>query len=144
MKQAYLKCFLALLAGSCVTLIAPMMAIPTPVNTTPVTSNYNRYMKIGYAATTKRNYKEALTNFRNAPKLRPNDKYALRATDNISRYATALRGNIITYIPRNTGSPNDRFSQRITSSQTGRSRLFICSKWHLVRCSSNPLPSTSI
>jgi hypothetical protein len=33
MKKADLKCFSALLAGSCVTLIAPMMAIPTQVHT---------------------------------------------------------------------------------------------------------------
>jgi hypothetical protein len=33
----------------------------------------------------------------------------LQAIDNISRYATALRGNIITYVPRNTGSPHDRY-----------------------------------
>ncbi len=110
MKQAYLKWFSALLASSCVTFIAPAIAsIPTPVNTAQVTSSYDRYMRIGYAATTKRNYKEALTNFRKALKLRPNDKYALRAIDNVSRYAIALRGNIITYVPRNTGSPNDRY-----------------------------------
>ena len=109
MKQAYLKCFSALLAGSCVTFVAPVMAIPTPVNTAQVTSNYDRYMKIGYAATTKRKYKEALTNFRKALKVRPNDKYALRAIDNVSRYAAALRGSIITYVPRNIGSPNDRY-----------------------------------
>lgn len=108
MKQTYLKCFSALLAGGFVMSIAPAISIPTRVYTAQVTSSYDRYMRTGYAATTKRNYKTALTNFRNALKLRPKDKYALQAIDNVSKYAAALRGNIITYIPRNTGSPNNR------------------------------------
>ncbi len=110
MKRAYLKYFSAFLVGSCFAPIVPIRAsIPTSTTIAQTAFAYDKYMRIGYAATTKRNYKTALISFRNALKLRPRDKYALQAINNVSKYAAALRGNIITYVPRNTGSPNNRY-----------------------------------
>ena len=109
MNRAYLKYCFVFLLGSCLTAIIPVKAsIPTPVTIAQATSTYNSYMKKGYIATAKRQYYNALVSFRNALKLRPNDKYALRAIENVSLYAKVLRGDGIDYIPRNTGSPENR------------------------------------
>jgi tetratricopeptide (TPR) repeat protein len=108
MNRAYLKYFSVFLVGSCLTVIVPVKAsIPTPIIISKA-ATYNSYMKKGYTATAKRDYKTALTNFRNALQLRPNDRYALRAISNVSLYVKVLRGDRFTYVPRNTGSPENR------------------------------------
>ncbi len=108
MKRAYLKYLSAFLVSSCLTPVIPVGAIPTPITTAQAASTYDKYMRIGYAATTRRNYKTALINFRKALQLRPKDRYALQAISNVSLYAKALRGDRITYVPRNTGSPDNK------------------------------------
>lgn len=106
MKRAYLKYFSAFLVASCLSLIVPVMASnSTPVTIAQATSTYNKYMSIGYAATNRRDFKTALINFRRALQLRPKDKYATQAINNVSSYAKALRSSKIAYVPRNTGAP---------------------------------------
>lgn len=106
MKQAYLKYFLAFLVGICPTFIIPAKANIPPSVTIAQAATYDQHMSNGYVATAKRKYKSALINFRQALSLRPNDRYALQAIDNVSRYVNALRSDRI-YVPRNTGAPNN-------------------------------------
>ena len=107
MKRACLKYFSAFLVSSCLLPIVPVMAsISTPITIAQAASTYNKYMSIGYAATNRRDYKTALINFRRALQLRPNNKYAVQAINNVSSYAKALRSSKIAYVPRNTGAPD--------------------------------------
>jgi hypothetical protein len=62
--------------------IAPRIA---QASTTP----YDRYMRQGYRADSKRDYHAALLAFREALKQRPGDRYATRAINNVSRYIEA-------------------------------------------------------
>lgn len=107
MKRAFLKSLPALIVGSCFvpSAIALQTIIPSPLTIAQAASTYDAYMQSGYSATAKRDYEGALVNFRKALGLRPNNKYALQAISNVSKYAEALRGEIVTYIPRNTGAP---------------------------------------
>lgn len=96
---------------SCIGAIALPASIATPVNIAQFRLSYDKYMQIGYAANARRDYKNALINFRKALKLRPGDKYASRAISNVSRYAQALRlGQLYTFVPANRGTPNNRSS----------------------------------
>jgi len=56
-----------------------------------VAGAYNRYMRIGYAATQKRDYQTALINFRRALNERPGDSYATRAISNVQSYIQRSR-----------------------------------------------------
>ena len=101
--------FVFLLCASITPLSLPV-SIATPVNIAQFRLSYDKYMQLGYAANARRNYKNALINFRKALKLRPGDKYATRAISNVSRYAQALRpGQLYTFVPANRGTPNNRF-----------------------------------
>lgn len=54
-----------------------------------ITSDYDRYMRIGYDATEQRDYNTALINFRRALAERPGDPYASQAVRNVSTYLQA-------------------------------------------------------
>lgn len=56
-----------------------------------VDSNYDRFMRIGYAAAQKRDYQTALINFRRALQARPEDTYALQGIQNVSSYISRAR-----------------------------------------------------
>jgi tape measure domain-containing protein len=49
-------------------------------------SEYERFMREGYALNQKRDYQSALINFRRAAEQRPNDQYAARAIQNVTGY----------------------------------------------------------
>jgi hypothetical protein len=62
-------------------------AIPAqPFTQAQATGSYDDYMRQGYRATAKRQYSSARDFFKNALRLRPNDRYADRAVTNVSRY----------------------------------------------------------
>jgi hypothetical protein len=52
----------------------------------PQTSDYDRYMQAGYAATQARDFETALLYFRRALDERPDDSYAEEAIDNVEDY----------------------------------------------------------
>ncbi|PZO35547.1 MAG: hypothetical protein DCF19_23660 [Pseudanabaena frigida] len=54
-------------------------------NKSPNTIKYNTFMKAGYAAYNKKDYKTALTNFKSALSLRPNNVYAVKAIQNTQK-----------------------------------------------------------
>ncbi len=59
---------------------------------TPRETPYDRYMRLGYDETQKRDYQSALINFERALKERPNDYYASQAIRNVSSYIAAKKG----------------------------------------------------
>jgi hypothetical protein len=73
----------------------PLTLAPThPVASAPILqaagNNYNRYMSLGYRATARRDYRNALINFRKALQARKGDRYAASAISNVSRYASRI------------------------------------------------------
>ncbi|NJO63262.1 MAG: hypothetical protein HC836_35095 [Richelia sp. RM2_1_2] len=59
------------------------------------TSAYDRYMARGYAATRSRNYRQALGYFQQALQVRPGDRYARAAINNVQGYINRIsRRNI--------------------------------------------------
>jgi hypothetical protein len=67
--------------------IEQVRAIPAqPFTQAQATASYDDYMRQGYRATAKRQYSSARDFFKNALRLRPNDRYADRAVTNVSRY----------------------------------------------------------
>jgi hypothetical protein len=78
--------FLALLSNGWVS-TEPVRAIPTQsIIQAQANTAYDDYMRQGYRATAKRQYSSARDFFKNALRLRPNDRYADRAVINVSRY----------------------------------------------------------
>lgn len=63
-----------------------------PADQTPKETAYDRYMRLGYDEANQRDYQDALINFNQALKERPNDYYATQATRNISSYIAAKKG----------------------------------------------------
>ncbi|MEC4987870.1 MAG: hypothetical protein SAJ37_03900 [Oscillatoria sp. PMC 1068.18] len=57
-----------------------------PTNNSAAETDYDRYMRIGYAATKQEDYQTALINFRRALAQRPQDPYAIQAIRNVSTY----------------------------------------------------------
>lgn len=105
----WLKYIPAILATICFAPVAPVQAAQAePIYIAQSAANYNRYMRLGYAATARRDYRSALVNFRQALSVRPGNRYALNAIRNVSRYAS--RGRKVAYrrIPGGTGSPGKR------------------------------------
>ncbi|TYQ29315.1 tetratricopeptide repeat protein [Pseudanabaena sp. UWO310] len=51
----------------------------------PNTIKYDAFMKAGYAAYNKKDYKTALSNFKSALELRPNNVYAVKAIQNTEK-----------------------------------------------------------
>lgn len=54
-------------------------------------SQYERFMREGYALTERRDYQSALINFRRALQERPNDRYATEAINNVTGYINRNR-----------------------------------------------------
>ncbi len=108
MKKTYSKYFFALLVSSCITAIVPVQAsLPTPVTIAQATATYSKYMRTGYNATAKRDYKTALINFRKALQLRPNNRYASQAISNVSLYAKAPNSDRTPPAPPTVGAPKN-------------------------------------
>jgi uncharacterized protein HemY len=62
------------------------------VDKSPKETAYDRYMRLGYDETNKRDYQSALINFERALKERPDDYYASQAVRNVSSYIAAQKG----------------------------------------------------
>lgn len=108
-RTPWLKYLPAILATMCFAPVALTQAYPTqPVHIAQSASEYDKYMRDGYAATAKRDYKTALVNFRKAEKIRPGDRYATNAIRNVTEYASRGRPRIARVIPTGTGSPGAR------------------------------------
>ncbi|MCX7592673.1 MAG: DUF928 domain-containing protein [Fischerella sp.] len=66
-------------------------------------SAYDQYMQLGYAEAQKRNYRKALSFFKQAQQVRPGDKYATRAISNVTGYINRNRRPPLVF---NVGNPS--------------------------------------
>ena len=106
--NTWLKYLPAIIAATCLTPMMPIIAAPqSPTVIAQATTAYNTYMRKGYSATAKRDYRNALINFRRALSVRPGDNYATTAIDNVSRYARRGSSKSI-FIASNRGAPGTR------------------------------------
>ncbi len=106
----WLKYLPAILATTCLIPVTPILAAPqAPTLVAQATSQYNKYMRLGYSATAKRDYRTALVNFRRALSARPGDVYATTAISNVSKYARRGKsGRSGGFIASNRGAPGTR------------------------------------
>lgn len=108
-RNSKIKYLSVILASICWATVAVTPAYPTdPVHIAQLGSDYNSYMQQGYTATAKRDYGTALINFRRALKVRPGDRYAQKAIDNVSSYVAKKRGSRISVVPSGVGAPSRR------------------------------------
>ena len=77
----------AIIAATCLTPVIQIIAAPQSPAVVAQGTTYNTYMRLGYSATAKRDYRNALVNFRRALRVRPGDSYATAAVNNVSTYA---------------------------------------------------------
>jgi hypothetical protein len=87
--------------------VAPINSANSAPTSQATAKSYNRYMRLGYRATAKRDYRNALINFRKALEERPGDRYATVAISNVSGYA-ARRERKLVFIPGIKGAPVNR------------------------------------
>lgn len=108
-RHPWLKYLPAILVAASFAPVAPVFATPqAPQSIAQATrSQYNKYMRQGYSATAKRDYRTALVNFRRALKVRPGDAYATTAINNVSKYARRGTSKSI-FIASNRGAPGTR------------------------------------
>ncbi len=108
-RNPWLKYLPAILVTACLTPVGLLLAAPQAptVVAQSTTSQYNKYMRMGYSATAKKNYRNALVNFRRALSLRPGDPYATAAINNVSRYARQGTSKVA-YIASGIGAPGRR------------------------------------
>jgi hypothetical protein len=112
--------------------IEPTHAIAAPRLIAQSNAEFDNYMKLGYQATIKRDYRNALVNFKKAKVIKPNNIYTDRAISNVTNYIEISNNrngqNDAAWISRGTGAP----LQRISGGTRGQS------------CSSNKACLTSL
>ena len=103
----WLKYLPAIIAATCLAPVIPIIAAPQSLAVVAQATTYNTYMRLGYSATAKRDYRNALVNFRRASRVRPGDRYATAAINNVSKYARRGSSKTI-FIASNRGAPGTR------------------------------------
>lgn len=108
-RNPWLRYIPIIVAAACLTPVVPIQAqAQAPAQIAQASANYNKYMRLGYAATARRDYRSALVNFRRALSARPGDRYATTAINNVSRYARRGSSRKLAYIAPNRGAPGTR------------------------------------
>lgn len=108
-RNPWLKYIPIVVAATCLTSVVPIgVRAQAPVQIAQASANYNKFMRLGYAATARRDYRTALVNFRKALSVRPGDRYATTAISNVSRYARRGNSTKLAYIAPNRGAPGTR------------------------------------
>lgn len=108
-RNPWLRYIAIIVAAACLTPVVPIeVQAQAPVQIAQASANYNKYMRLGYAATARRDYRSALVNFRRALSARPGDRYATTAINNVSRYARRGSSRKLAYIAPNRGAPGTR------------------------------------
>lgn len=107
-RNPWLKYLPVILASSCLAFVALKPAYPADIPGVQLRSDYDRYMRSGYTATAKRDYRAALINFRRALSERPGDRYALNAVGNVSKYVAQRGDSSLSFVPPNLGAPGSR------------------------------------
>jgi Domain of Unknown Function (DUF928) len=117
-NKTYLKYSFLLLAASTINSqinITPARAYPTqPVviaqSVKQSKKQFTLYMQLGYAATGKRDYRNALFNFRQAENIEKGNIYAMRAIDNVSRYIALAENQKRFWVAAGVGAPSNRIN----------------------------------
>jgi Domain of Unknown Function (DUF928) len=119
-NNTYLKYSFLLLAAS--TINSQINITPTQAYTTqPVViaqsvkqskKQFTLYMQLGYAATGRRDYRNALFNFRQAENIEKGNIYATRAIDNVSRYIALVeeKDKKRFWVAAGVGAPSNRIN----------------------------------
>ena len=99
-----------ILVASCLAPVAVTQAYPldSSVYMAQARTEYDRYMRLGYAATASRDYTAALVNFRRALGIIPGDRYASNAVRNVSNYVASQGNSRLAFVPPNWGAPGNR------------------------------------
>ena len=84
----YIQKVVTVYEGQRGTAAAASQASPPSVQRSSQSSEFDRYMTAGYAATQKRDYETALLYFQRALDERPNSSYAQQAIKNVEQYRT--------------------------------------------------------
>lgn len=110
-RAPWLNYWQVILLTICLTPVLPTQAYPVQsVQVAQAKSNYDNYMKLGYLATAKRDYRTALVNFRKALDVYPGNQYAIKAIDNVGNYVARPSNEKLTFITANRGAPGMRYS----------------------------------
>lgn len=116
-NNTYLKYSFLLLAASLINSqinITPARAYPTqPVLIAQSNKQFTLYMQIGYEATARRDYRNALVYFRQAENISHNNPYATKAIDNVSRYIALQENQKRFWVATGTGAPSNRIAGAI-------------------------------
>ncbi len=87
-RNPWLRYLPVIVAAACLTPVVPIQAqAQAPVQIAQASANYNKYMRLGYAATARRDYRSALVNFRRALSARPGDG-SLQGLDSVITFTT--------------------------------------------------------
>lgn len=113
-KITCLQYSLLLLAASLINsqiYITPVRAYPSqPVVIAQSNKQFTLYMQHGYAATGRRDYRNALVYFRQAENIEKGNPYATRAIDNVSRYIALAEKQKRFWVATGTGAPTNRIN----------------------------------
>jgi hypothetical protein len=71
-------------------------------------AEFDRTMRQGYLATAKRDYRNALVFFRTAEKMRPGNRYASIAIENVNRYIELKQAKVPLFVASGAGAPINR------------------------------------
>ncbi|NJK30043.1 MAG: DUF928 domain-containing protein [Acaryochloris sp. SU_5_25] len=92
--------------------ITPVPLMPAesspPQRIAQATAEYDNNMRQGYKATAKRDYRKALIHFRRAEQLRPGNRYARIAIQNVSLYVSRGLSKTRPFIVSGSGAPINR------------------------------------
>jgi Domain of Unknown Function (DUF928) len=117
-------------------LIVPLSIDPTDVIAAPrliaqSNAEFDNYMKLGYKATIKRDYRNALVYFKKAQVIKPNNIYTDRAISNVTHYIEISNNrngqNDATWISRGTGAPIQRISGGTRGQSCARNKACLTS-----------------
>jgi hypothetical protein len=106
MRSSQYLLILALMMGAMIPSLHPTAEA---ISIAQSTSDFDKYMRLGYQATAKRDYRNALIYFKTANGIRPNNPYANQALANVDRYINSKKRRS-TWISVDSGAPTNRIS----------------------------------
>lgn len=107
----YLPLFLIAFVASPVVNTLPCLAQPVrPAIIDRATKQFDTYMRLGYAATAKRDYRNALAYFKQAENIKNGNRFATQAINNVSRYIALQENQKRFWVAAGTGSPSNRIA----------------------------------
>ncbi len=113
-----IDCSLFLVACGLISPILVQISFPSPPLLAQTNPQYDQLMKLGYRATVKRDYQNALIYFRRAEHLRPSDRYATMAIRNISLYVRRGQVKVPLFIASGSGAPINRVAAATRGSRS--------------------------